>query len=140
MSEKRDKKFQIESKYNRNFSEEFKKQKVKDLVEKKITVQELSKLYEITRSTVYKWLYLYSNIEQGTKTVVQMESEYTKTKELQERLAFYERTVGQKQMEIDYLEQVLKLGSEEVGFDIKKKYAPTCLSNSGKTSKHIHSK
>jgi transposase-like protein len=120
MSSSKDKKFQTESKYNRCFSEEFKKQKVKELLEKKITIRELCSLYEISRASAYKWLYLYSNLERGTKMVVQMESEYSKTQYLQSRLAELERIIGQKQMEIDYLEAALKCGSEEVGYDIKK--------------------
>jgi transposase len=47
-------------KQNRIFSEEFKKNKVKELVERRITVTEISKLYSVTRSAVYKWLYRYS--------------------------------------------------------------------------------
>ena len=122
MSVKLNNKFQIESKYNRNFSEEFKKSKVKDLVEKRIRVRELCSLYSISRSTVYKWLYLYSQVEKSTKTVVQMESEYCKTQRLLAQVAELERAVGQKQMEIDYQNKAFELASEELGFDIKKKY------------------
>ena len=49
--------FQIENKYNRNFSEEFKRNKVKDLVEKRISVGQMCDFCQITRTTVYKWLY-----------------------------------------------------------------------------------
>jgi hypothetical protein len=38
-------------------------------------------------------------------------------------IAELERKVGQKQLQIDYLEKVIELGSEQVGVDIKKKYA-----------------
>lgn len=117
-------KFKLSSKYNRNFSEEFKRSKVKDIIEKRIKVSELSKLYEVSRSSVYKWLYLYSDTEKNVATVVQMESEATKTKALQQRLAECERIIGQKQMEIDLLNKTIELANEEVGYDLKKKYEP----------------
>ena len=140
MSEKSDKKFQNESKYNRNFSEEFKRSKVKDLLLKKVRVKELCLIYSVSRASVYKWIYLYSDAEKGTKTVVQMESEYTKTQELLQRVAELERVVGQKQMEIDYLNKVFDLANEEVGYDLKKKYAPGRSNGSVSTPKATRTK
>ena len=69
MQLKKDKKFEIDSKHSRNFSDEFKKSKVKDLLEKRITIRDLSRLYQVSRTSVYKWIYLYSDIKQGTKQV-----------------------------------------------------------------------
>jgi transposase len=123
MLSKGDKKYQIESKYNRNFSESFKREKVKDLVEKRISVADLVRLYGISRTSIYKWLYLYSNVEKGHKTVMQKESEQHKTQLLQSRVSELERIVGQKQLEIDYLNVCFEAASEELGYDVKKKYA-----------------
>jgi transposase len=41
-----------------------------------------------------------------------MESEALKTKQLQDRNAELERIIGQKQMQIDYLEKLIELASE----------------------------
>jgi len=124
MRKKADKKFQIQKNRNRIFSTEFKKEKVKDLIEHRTTIKDLSTLYEVSRTSIYKWIYLYSGTEQGTKIVVQMESEEQKTKVLQQRLAECERIIGQKQMQIDLLEKGYDLASEELGYDLKKKYVP----------------
>ena len=124
MKKKADKKFQIRKRYNRTFSTEFKKEKVKDLIEHRTTIKDLSTLYEVSRTSIYKWIYLYSGIEEGTKLVVQMESEEQKTKLLQQRLAECERIIGQKQMQLDLLEKGYELASEELGYDLKKKYVP----------------
>lgn len=131
MAKSTDKKFQTETKYNRTFSEEFRKTKVKELTSGRIKVRELCELYALSRTTVYKWLYLYSEAEKGIKTVVQMESEAFKTKLLQQRVAELERAVGQKQLEIDYLNTCLKVASDEVGYDLKKKHAPPRWNSSG---------
>lgn len=112
-----------ERKVIRHFSEAFKKEKVKLLEDKQVTVRQLSKIYEVTPTAIYKWIRKYSiRISRGEKFVLEKESEGSKTLELMRRISDLERIVGQKQLEIDYLEQVIELGSEEAGIDIKKKY------------------
>lgn len=114
----------LEIRTQRCFSEEFKKSKVKELVEKRITVTELSRLYGVTRNAVYKWLYKYSPYhEKRTNFVVEMESESFKTKRLQQQVAELERIIGKKQLEIDFLEKLFEIGSEELGFDLKKNFS-----------------
>jgi transposase-like protein len=114
----------LEIKQRRCFSEEFKKAKVKDIVEKRIRVREVCQLYEVSAAAVYNWLYQYSpHHKQKSILVVQMESEATKTKELLRRIAELERNVGQKQLEVEFLNKLLELGSEELGFDLKKNFS-----------------
>lgn len=122
----------ISSKYNRIFSESFKRVKVAELQRKVITIREICELYQVSRTTVYKWIYAYSDLEPGVKMVVEMESESSKTKQLLERNAELERFIGQKQLEIEYLQKTLELASEDLGYDIKKKYDPKSLNGSGK--------
>ncbi len=104
------KKPQLEIRKKRIFSEEFKRQKIQQIVEKTISIADLTELYGMTRVTVYRWLYQYSpHHQKGTNQVVQMESEEHKTKRLLQQVAELERSVGQKQLCIDYLDFV-KLG------------------------------
>ena len=120
---------QLEIKTQRTFSDAFKREKVKDLVEKRISIKQLCSLYEVSRSAVYKWLYAYSpHHEQKTILVVQMESEAHKSQMLQQKVAELERIVGQKQLELDFLNKLFEIGSRELGFDIKKNLS-TKLSN-----------
>lgn len=115
--------FKPASKYNRGFSVEFKRIKVKEIVEKRISIGQFCKLYQVSRTSVYKWLYQYSDLERGVKQVVQMESEAFKTKQLLIQIAELEQAVGRKQLEIDFLNKTFELASAEVGYDLKKKYA-----------------
>ena len=118
-------KLQIQNKYNRTFSEAFKKEKVKQILGKQISIRELSQLYEVSQTAVYKWLYKYSpHYKKGTKQVIQMESEALKTKLLLSKVAELERIIGQKQLVIDFNNKLLELASKEAGYDIKKKYEP----------------
>jgi transposase len=116
-------------KQQRIFSDEFKKLRVKELVDKRLTVLEVCRLYEVSRTAVYKWIYRYSaHYHRKTNLVVQMESEVYKTRQLLQRVADLERVIGQKQLEIDFLNKLLEIGSEEMGFDLKKNFS-TRLSN-----------
>ena len=106
----------------RYFSEAFKREKVQQIIENKVTVIQISDLYKVSRSAVYNWLYKYSQLEPGIVTVVQMESEEQKTKMLLNRVAELERIVGQKQLQLDLNEKLFEFIKEELGFDAKKKY------------------
>lgn len=107
----------------RVFSDTFKRQKVKDLDAGLVSITELSKLYDVSKQSIYRWLHKYSvNHQKGVIQVVQMESEANKTKQLLAQVAELERIVGQKQLQIDYLEKLLELGSEELGVDLKKNF------------------
>jgi transposase-like protein len=121
-------------KTQRYFSTEFKKGKVKELVEKQITISQLSRIYEVSRQSIYRWLYRYSiHHQKKTNLVIEMESESYKTKRLQQQVAELERKIGQKQLEIDFLNKLLEIGSEELGFDLKKNFS-TKLSNGTDTT------
>lgn len=124
-------KLEIQSKYNRYFSESFKKEKVKLLVGKQLTIQELSSLYDVSRTSIYRWLYKYSpHHKKGTIQVVQMESEALKTKVLLSKIVELERALGRKQLELDFNNKVIELTSQELGYDIKKKHGPRQLNGS----------
>jgi transposase-like protein len=110
--------------HNRIFSEDFKKQKVKELDDKTISICQLVNLYSISRTTVYKWLAKYSvHYHKETKMVVHMESETHKLQSVLQRQAELERIIGQKQMEIDYLNKLLEIGSHELKIDLKKSFS-----------------
>jgi transposase-like protein len=112
------------AKQNRTFSETLKKKIVKEIELKRLTIKDAVSLYEVTRTSVYNWLSVYSqNYCKGTKMVVQLDSEYERTKQLLRQVADLERSYGQKQLECEYLQKIIELASREVGFDIKKKLA-----------------
>lgn len=116
----------LEIRASRQFSEEFKRKKVNELISKQITVTEISRLYDVSRTAIYNWIYKYSpHHEKKCKLVVEMESESLKTKRLQQEVAELQRIVGQKQLEIDFLNKLLEIGSNELGFDLKKNFNTT---------------
>jgi transposase-like protein len=114
----------LEIRERRIFSEAVKKQVVKDLLARRSTVKQMARAHQTSITSVYNWLYKYSGLhEQKCTLVVQMDSEAKKNNDLQARIAGLERIVGQKQLEIDFLNKLLELGSNELGFDLKKSFS-----------------
>jgi len=59
----------------RQFSTDFKKEKVKQIDDGKITVLQLSRIYEVSSTAIYKWIRKYSRYAgQNERVVVQKES------------------------------------------------------------------
>lgn len=117
-------KSKLEIRQRRIFSEEFKRQKTQQIVEKKVSVSDVSELYGIAKMTVYRWLYRYSpHHQKGTTQVVQMESEENKTKQMLQKVAELERIIGQKQLHIDYLEKLIEISGQELKIDLKKNFS-----------------
>lgn len=121
----------------RVFSEELKRKIVKEIAAKLHTVTEIQRLYQVSPTSVYRWVYQYTpGLAPGIKQVVQMESEAERTRQLVQRVAELERIVGQKQMAIDLLEKVLEFSSKAHGYDQKKSFLEARSSGSGATEDH----
>ena len=112
-------------KRHRIFSSSFKEEKVRELEENRITASELSRLYEVSLSAIYKWKEQYGiHYKKGVRMVVEKESESVKRLELEQKVSELERLLGRKQVEIEYLNKVIEEGGKLLGGDLKKKYVP----------------
>jgi len=106
----------------RIFSLELKKKLVEEIEYKRLKVRDVVNLYKVTATTVYKWLAEYSTTKRNcSKMVVESESSETKISVLYERISELERNVGKKQLEIEYLNKVVEVCSDKLGYDVKKK-------------------
>ena len=118
----------------RFFSEEFRKQKVKEIERNLLTISELCKEYELSRTSIYNWIYKYSTMQKKGEIIrVETESDTRKLLELKERVKELERIVGQKQILIDFQAKVIELAEEEYKVDIKKKLGGKLSSGIGLT-------
>jgi transposase-like protein len=127
-------------KHRRYFSETFKRKKVNEFERNLTTVVEISREYQVTRAAVYRWIYKYSrHLKKGTKQVIEMKSDTRKLQAMREKVKELEQLLGQKQVELEFHKKMVELASEEVGFDIKKKYGSRQSSGSGITGKNTKS-
>ncbi len=108
----------------RRFSTAFKKEKVELLDQGKISVKDLSEIYDVSPTAIYNWKTKYSILDKTERIVIEKISEETKNLELLKRVAELERIIGKKQMELDYYKTTIEVLSEEAGEDLTKKYKP----------------
>ena len=117
---------------SRRFSESFKRAKVAEIDSCKSKISDIVRIYGISDSNVRNWVKKYSIYTQTTiKMVVELESESLKTEQLSKKVADLERIIGQKQLEIDFLNTLVKVSSEEVGIDLRKIFFTKHSTDSG---------
>lgn len=120
----------------RRYSEPFKKDLVNLFEKGTYSVHQLERLYNIANSTIYRWIYKYSNFNEAGYRIIEMKQSHTnKVKELEEKIKQLERLVGKKQIEIDYLETMMEVAKEELDIDIKKNFGTPQSAKSGKAKK-----
>jgi len=114
----------------RIFSSALKKKLVEEIEFKRLTIRDVVNLYQVSSNSVYCWLRNYSTIHStGTKMVVESDSKETRIDKLLERISELERAFGKKQLEVEYLNKVIEICSDELGYDVKKK--STTMQSSG---------
>jgi len=107
----------------REFSKEFKKEKVALIAQKKIRVSELSRIYGVSKSAIYKWIEKYNTLPKGERVVVEKECEEKKNLMLLKKIAELEGIIGKQQVSLIFLESVIECGTELLGEDLKKKHS-----------------
>ena len=108
---------------NRHYSEDFKREIVSVFESGKLSVLQLEKLYGISNSLIYNWIYkFYTKKKKGFRVVEMKESNIDKLKHLEQKIKELEQIVGQKQIKIDYLEKMIDIAKEDLNIDIKKNY------------------
>jgi len=62
----------------RHFSKEFKKEKMQSVTDKQVTARELSKLYSVSETAIYRWIKTYNTLPSQETIVVEKVSEERK--------------------------------------------------------------
>jgi transposase-like protein len=120
----------------RKFSEQIKRQAVEEFRAGKYTAKELANLYHCSSQTIYRWIRKYSPADQPKINVVEMgESTDQKVKQLNQKIAELEQTVGQKQIKIDFLTKMIELAETEYNLDLKKNAIGNPSTGSASTDK-----
>jgi transposase len=122
--------------FQRSFSEDFKKRKIRELERNMTSVSDISKTYSVSRSAVYKWIYKYSTMaKKQVKQVVEAKSDTQKIKALEERIKELERIVGQKQLLLEFKDKMIEIAEATYNVDIKKKVGSKLSSGTTSTGK-----
>lgn len=131
----------VRERINRYFSEDFKRKKVSELDRNLVSVSEVCREYQVSSSSVYKWIYKYSKMrKKGLKQVVESKSDSAKIQALREQIKELERIIGEKQIKLDFQEKMIELAESAYKVDIKKKFSGKPSSGTGSTGKSTRSK
>jgi transposase len=127
--------------YNRRFSEDFKKGKIKELERNIVSISDICKTYSVSRTSIYKWIYKYSIMaKKNVRQVVEAKSDTKKIQALEERIKELERLVGQKQILLEFKDKMIEIAEKTYGVDIKKKAGSKPSSGSISTKKNTGTK
>ncbi len=120
----------------RKFTDEFKRQVVREFENGNLSVEQLSRIYTVAKQQIYDWIYKFSTFnEKGSRIVEMKDSSTSKLKEMEQRIKELEQAVGQKQIKIEYLEKMIEIAKTDLNIDIKKNYNTPPSVGSGKTKK-----
>lgn len=108
--------------YNRSFSDDFKRRKVREIERNMSCVADICRTYSVSRTSVYRWIYKYSAMaKKQVKQVVEAKSDTQKIKALEDRIKELERVVGQKQLLLEFKDKMIEIAEATYNVDIKKK-------------------
>jgi len=107
----------------RRFSKEFKQKVVSEYESGRSSTKELSLANGISQQTIYRWIYQLSNYsKQGIRIVEKANSQEEGIKRLHKENKDLKAIVGEKQIQIEYLERLIKIAEAELKIDIKKNF------------------
>lgn len=136
MAKREDFKMSIAERRRRHFSEGFKKEKVKEIEQGKSRIIDICREYEVSDVSVYKWIDKFgTDKNKPERIIVESKSDTKKLLELKKKVAELERTIGQKQILLDFNDKMIELAEEYYQVDIKKKFSGKQSNTSGKTEK-----
>jgi transposase len=117
---------------SRFFSEQVKRDVVKDIENGKCSISQASRELNVSSTSVYRWIGRYSRYLQNNKRlVVEDKSEAYQTEQLRKKILELEAALGRKQMELDLINKVVDLASEEFKTDLKKSFLKAASNGSG---------
>jgi transposase len=120
----------------RYFSESFRRQKVRELDRNLTTVRLISREFDVSRTSIYRWMHKYSVYRaKQVRQIVEPMSDARKIDELRKRIKELEQLIGQKQIQLEFKDKLIEIAEQMYQVDIKKKLGSKLSSGSGSTEK-----
>lgn len=126
----------VSERQRRNFSENFKRDKVREIEKGLTKLSEVCREYEVSTTAVYRWMSKFGTMKnKPERVIVESKSDTVKLVELKKKVAELERTIGQKQLLIDFQEKMIEMAEDYYQVEIKKKFSGKQSDISGKKGK-----
>lgn len=111
----------IEERRRRRFSDDFRKTQVALIEAGKLSVADVSKLYEVKQDNVRRWLIQFGSVALPQKIIVSNGREYDRIRELEKENKRLLEFIGKQQVELVYQKTFMDLAKERLGEDFEKK-------------------
>ena len=120
----------------RQFSETFKRQKVREIESGRSRMAEVCRQYEVSKTAVYRWLKKFGKkADKPERVIIEQLSDTQELLRLKKQVADLERLVGQKQVLLEFKDKMIELAELQYGVDIKKKFSTEASNSTGNTAK-----
>lgn len=114
-------KLTTEERRRRRFTEAFKKEQVGLLDRGEATLSEISRMYQVKPDNVKRWVRKYGQQAIPETIVIGSRNDYDHMKVLEKENQLLKQYIGEQQMRLVYMEQVIALAKERLGNDFEKK-------------------
>lgn len=111
----------VEERRRRRFTENFRKEQVKKIESGELSVEEVSRLYEIQQKNVRLWLKKYGIKKIPKQIIISTSKDYNRVKDLEQEVAKLKQIIADQQIELIKTKSVVLLAEEKLGTSFEKK-------------------
>ena len=115
-------KLTLDERRKRRFTELFKKEQVALIDRGETTVSEIARLYQVKNQNVWNWVRKYSKSAVAEPLIVGSRNDYDHLRVVERENKSLKQFIGEQQIRIVYLEELLSLAKERLGNDFEKKW------------------
>lgn len=110
-----------EERRRRRFSENFRKEQVSLIENEKVTIGEVSRMYEVKRSSIRRWLKKYGKNPLPEPIIVQSKEDYNRLNELEKENSKLKELLGEQHVKLAYSLKLVEIAKQKLGSDFEKK-------------------
>ena len=110
-----------EERRRRRFSKKFREEQVKLIESGALSVQDVSRLYEVKAQNVRRWLEKFGSVELPGQMLISHSSEVNRIRDLEQELSKLKMLFGESQVEVAGLRAEVALAKQLLGEDFTKK-------------------
>lgn len=110
-----------EERRRRRFSEIFRKEQVQLIESEQLTIGEVSRMYQVKRDSIRRWLLKYGNKPIPERIIVQSKGDYNRLNELEKENRKLKELLGEQHVKLVYHQKLNEIAKERLGSDFEKK-------------------
>ena len=111
----------VEERRRRRFTESFRKEKVEKIESGELSVEEVSRLFQVQPKNVRRWLKKYGKTKLPDSIIISTSKDYNRVRDLEKEVAKLKQIIADQQIEMIRTRSVVLLAEEKLGTSFEKK-------------------